>query len=198
MSTTFLSDPAQRLRASVVGVATGRRGRRAAGGAGGAGAAIAWSGDLFVTSAHVVTASHATIVTPDGRAVPGDVVRRDDERDIAVVHAPGAGVPAVATANPATLRAGSLVFAVGHPFGVRDAVSVGVLQAVSPLPRGYGLNGKGSFVWIQADVRLAPGNSGGPLADAQGRVIGVAAMVVSGVALAVPVPDVERLLAGLT
>jgi len=194
-SAAFLSAPAERLRASVVGIANGRRGRRAAGGAG---AAIAWSGDLFVTSAHVVTASHATIVTPDGRAVPGDVVRRDDERDIAVVHAPGAGVPAVATANPATLRAGSLVFAVGHPFGVRDAVSVGVLQAVSPLPRGYGLNGKGSFVWIQADVRLAPGNSGGPLADAQGRVIGVAAMVVSGVALAVPVPDVERLLAGLT
>jgi len=75
---------------------------------------------------------------------------------------------------------------------------VGVLQAVSPLPRGYGLNGSGSFVWIQADVRLAPGNSGGPLADAHGRVIGVAAMVVSGVALAVPAPDVERLLSGLT
>jgi serine protease Do len=192
MSTAFLSDQAERLRASVVGIANGGRGRRAAGGAG-----IAWTGDLFVTSAHVVTASHATIVTPDGRIVPGDVVRRDADRDIAVVRAVGAGVPAVATAHPATLRAGSLVFAVGHPFGVRDAVSVGVLQAVSPLPRGYGLNGKGSFVWIQADVRLAPGNSGGPLADAQGRVIGVATMVVSGVALAVPVPDVERLLAGL-
>jgi serine protease Do len=188
----FLSEPAERLRASVVGIANGRGGR----GAGGAG--IAWSGDLFVTSAHVATGSHATIVTPDGRAVPGDVVRRDADRDIAVVRARGAGVPAAATVNPATLRPGSLVFAVGHPFGVRDAVSVGVLQAVRPLPRGYGLNGKGSFVWIQADVRLSPGNSGGPLADAQGRVIGVAAMVVSGVALAVPVPDVERLLAGLT
>ena len=81
---------------------------------------------------------------------------------------------------------------------MRDAVSVGVLQAVGRLPRGYGLNGKGSLVWIQADVRLAPGNSGGPLADAQGRVIGVAAMVVSGVALAVPAPEVERLLSGLT
>jgi len=194
MNPVFLSEPAERLRASVVGIANGRRGggRGAAGGAG-----MAWSGDLFVTSAHVVTASHATIVMPDGRAVPGDVVRRDVDRDIAVVHAPGTGVPWVATANPSTLRAGSLVFAVGHPFGVRDAVSVGVLQAVSPLPRGYGLNGKGSFVWIQADVRLAPGNSGGPVGDAQGRVIGVAAMIVSGMALAVPVPDVERLLAGL-
>ena len=195
MSTAFLSDPAERLRASVVGIANGRRGRGAAGGA-----AIAWSGDLFVTSAHVVTAppSQATIVTPDGRAVPGEVVRRDAERDIAVVRAAGAGVPAAVAGDPYALRSGSLLFAVGHPFGVRDAVSVGVLQAVSPLPRGYGLNGTGSLVWIQADVRLAPGNSGGPLADAQGRVIGVAAMVVSGVALAVPAPEVERLLSGLT
>ena len=193
MSTTFLNTPAEQLRASVVGIANGRRGRGAAGGA-----AIAWPNDLFVTSAHVVTGSQAAIVTPDGRAVPGEVVRRDAERDIAVVRAPGAAVPAVVTGDPYTLRAGSLVFAVGHPFGVMDAVSVGVFQAVSPLPRGYGLNGNGSLIWIQADVRLLPGNSGGPLADAQGRVIGVAAMVVSGVALAVPVPDVERLVAGIT
>jgi len=195
MSGTFLSGPAERLRASVVGIANGRRGGgRGAGG----GAGIAWSGDLFVTSAHVATATHATIVTTDGRAVPGDVVRRDAERDIAVIRAPGAAVAAAVTGDPYALRSGSLVFAVGHPFGVRDAVSVGVLQAVSRLPRGYGLNGKGALVWVQADVRLAPGNSGGPVADAQGRVIGVAAMVVSGVALAVPVPDVERCLSGLT
>lgn len=195
MTTTFLSPVAERVRASVVGIANGRggRGRGAAGGAG-----IAWSGDLFVTSAHVATGSHVTIVTTDGRAVPGDVVRRDAERDIAVVRAPGASVPTVVTGDPYALRSGSLVFAVGHPFGVRDAVSVGILQAVSPLPRGYALNGKGSLVWIQADVRLAPGNSGGPLADAQGRVIGVAAMIVSGVALAVPAPDVEHLLMDLT
>src|SRR2546426_10089732 len=79
MSAAFLSDAAERLRASVRGIANGRRGCRAAGGA-----AIAWSGELFVTSAHVVTASHATIVTPDGRAVPGEGGRRDAERDIAV------------------------------------------------------------------------------------------------------------------
>lgn len=197
MGTTFLSTPAEWLRGSVVGIANGRRGRGAAGGGGG-GAAIAWTGDLFVTSAHVVTGSHATIVTQDGRAVPGEVVRRDTERDIAAVRARGAGVPPVVTGDPYALRSGSLVFAVGHPFGVMDAVSVGVFQTVGPLPRGYGLNGKGSLPWIQADVRLLPGNSGGPLADVEGRVIGVAAMIVSGVALAVPAPDVERLLSGLS
>src|SRR3989442_650653 len=131
MSEAILSEPAQRLRASVVGIANGRGGRRAAGGA-----AIAWSGDLFVTSAHVVTTSQATILTPDGRAVPGEVVRRDAERDIAVVRAAGAGVPAAVAGDPYALRSGSLVFAVGHPFRVRDAVNVGVLQAVGPLPHG--------------------------------------------------------------
>src|SRR5256885_3645469 len=157
MSSAFLSDAAERLRASVVGIANGRRDRRAAGGA-----AIAWSSDLFVTSAHVVTASHATIVTPDGRAVPGEVVRRDAERDIAVVRAAGAGVPAALPGEPYRPRSGSLVFAVGHPFGVRDAVSVGVLQTVSPLPRGYGLNGKGSLARVPASVRPPPARSGGP------------------------------------
>src|SRR2546422_10000193 len=93
MSAAFLSDPAERLRASVVGIANGRRGHRAAGGA-----AIAWAGDLFVTSAHVVTASHTTIVTPDGRAVPGGGGRRDAEPGIAGVRAAGGGGPGVGRA----------------------------------------------------------------------------------------------------
>jgi S1-C subfamily serine protease len=81
--------------------------------------------------------------------------------------------------------------------GVRAAVSIGILQAVRPLPEGYGLNGTGSRAWVQADIRLAPGNSGGPIADVEGNVIGVSAMIVSGLALAVPAPDVEQLLSSL-
>jgi serine protease Do len=60
------------------------------------------------------------------------------------------------------------------------------------------VNGRGAYSWVQADVRLAPGNSGGPLADAAGRVIGVAAMIVAGLALAVPAPDVDVLIAAAT
>ena len=192
MSVALLSTSVDLLRASVVQVLEGRRG------SGGAG--IAWGRpELFVTSAHVVSGARVTVVTPEGRAVTGMVVRRDTARDLAVVHAAGAGAgPPVARAGaPHIMRPGSLVVAVGHPFGNVDAVSVGVFQAVGRLPRGFGLNGKGSLPWVQADVRLAPGNSGGPLADAQGHVIGVAAMVVSGLALAVPVTDVERLFSGL-
>src|SRR3989441_1454747 len=159
MSTTFLSGPAEQLRARVVGIAHGRRGRGAAGGAG-----IAWSGDLFVTSAHVVTGPHATIVTPDGCAVRGDVIRRDAERDIAMVRAPGASVPAVVTSDPSGLRSGSLIFAGGHPFGGRDAVSVGGLPAGRPLARGDRLDGRGARRRVLADVLVSPGDSGGPLA----------------------------------
>lgn len=200
MSSVFASGPAARLRESVVGIVDRERGAAARvrpDGVGG-GAGVAWGArDLFVTSAHVVTGIGVTVITPDGRALAGDVIRRDGDRDLAVVHAPGAGVPPAAIGDPYSLRPGSLVFAVGHPFGVKDAVCVGVLQATSTLPRGYRMNGKGSLRWIQADVRLAPGNSGGPLADAQGNVIGVTAMIVSGLALAVPAPDVQRLFLGL-
>lgn len=192
MSVAFLSTAADHVRASVVQIVEGRRG------SGGAG--IAWGRpDLFVTSAHVVSRPRVTVVMPDGRAVTGAVIRRDTARDLAVVHAAGAGdeLPVARGGVPHIMRPGSLVVAVGHPFGTVDAVSVGVFQAVGPLPRGLGLNGKGSIPWVQADVRLAPGNSGGPLADTEGRVIGVAAMVVSGLALAVPVTDVERLFSGL-
>lgn len=192
VSAVFLGDAAARLRASVVGIVDQSRRR------GGHGAGMAWGdGDLFVTSAHVVSGKKAVVITPDGRAIDGVVVARDATRDLAVLHAPTASVPTVRVRDPYTVRAGSLVLAVGHPFGVREAVSVGVFQAVRALPEGYGLNGKASGPWVQADVRLAPGNSGGPIADVEGNVIGVAAMIVSGLALAVPAPDVERLLSSL-
>ena len=203
-SDLFLGDAAARLRASVVAIVDeahgSGRGRRAS--RGGHGAGFAWrGGDLFVTSAHVVSTQKAVVVTPDGRAVEGRVVGRDVDRDIALLHAPEARVPAVTCGDPYALRPGSLVFAVGHPLGVRDAVSVGVFQAVGAIPLGFGMaerrprRGRSPFIpWVQADVRLAPGNSGGPIADVEGNVIGVAAMIVSGLALAVPAPDLEGLL----
>jgi serine protease Do len=162
---------------------------------GGLGAAIAWTdGGLFVTSAHVIRSPRMTVVTPDGRRVPGELVWQERRRDIALVHAPGAAMPPVRTADPSALRPGSLVLAIGHPFGLVDAISTGVLQSVGELPLELDFDGR-RMRWVQADVRLGPGNSGGPLANADGRVIGVAAMIVAGMALAVPAPDVEALVA---
>jgi serine protease Do len=197
------SGPAERLRSSVAQIVNGRDGTR------GVGAAIAWAEGgrsmracpersegtgLFVTSAHVIRSPRMTVVTPDGRRVPGELVWQDRRRDVALVQAPEAGMPPVRTADPSAMRPGSLVMAIGHPFGLVDAVSTGVLQSVGELPLELDFEA-GRLRWVQADLRLGPGNSGGPLADADGRVIGVAAMIVAGLALAVPAPDVEALLA---
>jgi serine protease Do len=182
-------DPVERLRSSVAQIVNGQDG------AGGIGAAIAWAnGGLFVTSAHVIRSPRMTLVTPDGRRVPGELVWQERRRDIALVRAPAAAMPPVRTADPFIMRPGSLVLAIGHPFGLVDAVSTGVLQSVGELPLELDFEG-GRMLWVQADVRLGPGNSGGPLANADGQVIGVAAMIVAGLALAVPAPDVEALVA---
>jgi serine protease Do len=186
---SFLSVPAERLRSSVAQIVNGSNGSA------GTGAAIAWTdGGLFVTSAHVIRSPRMTVVTPEGRRVPGELVWQDRRRDVALVRAPGARMPQIRTADPSAMRPGSLVLAIGHPFGLVDAVSTGVLQSVGELPLELDFDA-GRLRWVQADVRLGPGNSGGPLADTDGRVIGVAAMVVAGMALAVPAPDVEALLA---
>jgi serine protease Do len=86
------------------------------------------------------------------------------------------------------LRAGQIVLAVGNPLGFVGALSTGVIHGRGPVP------GLGRRTWVQADVRLAPGNSGGPLADAEGRVIGINTMIAGRLALAVPSSDVAAFL----
>jgi serine protease Do len=76
----------------------------------------------------------------------------------------------------------------GHPLGVRGAVAIGIIHALGPP------DAPPHRRWIRADVRLAPGNSGGPLADASGRLVGVNTMVAHGLALAIPGSAVERFL----
>ncbi|MGD0668648.1 MAG: trypsin-like peptidase domain-containing protein [Bryobacteraceae bacterium] len=80
-------------------------------------------------------------------------------------------------------RPGDLVIAVGNPLGFAGAVSTGVIHSVGPI------RGMGNRAWIRAQVRLAPGNSGGPLADAGGRVIGINTAVINGLGIAVPSND---------
>ena len=78
------------------------------------------------------------------------------------------------------MRPGELAIAIGNPMGFVGALATGVIHGVGPL------RGLGSHSWVQAEVRLAPGNSGGPLADARGRVVGINTMVAGRLALAIP------------
>jgi serine protease Do len=170
-----------RLRQSVIQVKAGA----------GGGAGVVWDASgTVVTNAHVAVVDRVTIVRPDGRAVPGRVDRRDRARDLATVRTEGLDLPPAPIGRPGEMRPASLVFAIGHPFGISHAVTSGVFQTIGPAPAVAGLaDGSRALRWLQADLPLGPGNSGGPIADASGRVIGIAAMVVGGLGLAVPADE---------
>jgi serine protease Do len=156
----------------------------------GAGAGTIWRADgLIVTNDHVVPHDRAEIRFSDGRATLGHVLARDLRNDLAVISVGPVGHQGLPAADVRTgpVRPGELVVAIGHPFGVRYAVSLGIVSTAAALAPGI------ERPLIQADVAIAPGNSGGPLVDAAGRVIGINAMIGGGLALAVP----SRLAEGL-
>jgi serine protease Do len=174
-----IGDIGERLRRSTVQVFNGAARSQGSG--------IVWSSSgLILTAAHVARSPEPDIELWDGRRVRARVVSRDPRRDLAtlrVAPADGEGPPfEPATAgDSAALRPGELVIAVGNPMGFAGALSTGVVHSIGALP------GMGRQRWISADVRLAPGNSGGPLANAEGRVVGVNTAIVNGLGVAVPV-----------
>jgi len=170
-----LSPTAERVRAYTVQVEG--RGR-------GAGSGIIWNRDgVVITNAHVVRRSGARITLSDGRHLDATLAARDPQLDLALLTTGVGGLPAATIGNSDSLRVGELVLAVGSPYGQPGTVTVGIVHAGE------------TRRWIQSDLRLAPGNSGGPLADAQGRVIGINTMVVSRLALAIPSNIVARFVA---
>jgi serine protease Do len=146
---------------------------------------VIWSSDgLIVTNAHVVHESTAKVSLWDGSAHEAKLLNRDARRDLASLKIEADGLPAVEAGDSGALRVGELVMAVGNPFGFIGALTTGVVHSTPNRKQ-----------WVAADVRLAPGNSGGPLADARGRVIGINTMIAGGLALAVPSNAVGEFLA---
>jgi serine protease Do len=155
----------------------------------GVGAGTVWRPDgTILTNHHVVPGERAEVRLAGGRIFPAYVVARDPQNDLAVLRVPASDLPAATIGDARALRVGELVLAVGHPFGLRGAVTVGVVSETLWQDPG------GSRELIRADVLLGPGNSGGPLTDALGRVVGINAMVGGGLALAVPSHLADRLL----
>lgn len=173
---------AEQLRRSTIEVKSGRRGQ-------GSGFIVKSDG-VIVTNSHVAGESGLSVRLWDGSSFPARLTARSTRRDLALLEVPARNLTPVTLANSDALRVGELVMAVGNPFGFTGAVTMGIVHAVGRLP------GLGPTEWIQADVQLAPGNSGGPLADARGQVIGVNTMIAAGLGLAVPASAVARLLAG--
>lgn len=173
----------EKLRRSTVLVHAGDRG---------SGSGVIWRDDgLIVTNAHVVRGSRTRVQLWDGREFDARVASRDPRADLAALRVDAQDLPAPQIADSSQLRPGELAIAIGNPLGFVGALTTGVIHAIGPL-RGFG-----SRNWVQANVRLAPGNSGGPLADARGRVIGINTMVAGRLALAIPSNVVSQfLLAG--
>ena len=166
-----------RLRRATVEV----RGR---GRAAGSGSGVVWRPGLIVTNAHVATRGSTLVETEDGSVRAARLVASDPRRDLAVLEVDTSGLAAADIAPAGTLRVGALVLAVGNPLGLSGAVTTGIVHALSERHRRTPL--------ILADVRLLPGNSGGPLGDATGRVVGVNTMIVRGLAAAIPSDVVDR------
>ena len=171
---------AQMVSSFTVALASGNRS------SGHAGSGVVWHPEgLIVTNAHVARRDSYVVTFATGDSIEGAVVARDDKSDLAALTVPAHALIAAPAGEAATLRSGSLVLALGHPLGISNALALGVVHHVvrekSGEPR-----------WIAADIQLAPGNSGGPLVDASGRLVGVNAMIVSGLGAAIPVEAVAK------
>jgi len=152
----------------------------------GSGSGVVLGDGQIITNAHVAVSHEVTIEDWNGRSYKARVLRKDAQADLAFLVAERLDAPAAALASGEP-KAGAAVIAVGNPLGFVGAVSTGFVQAVGAI-RGLGWRR-----WVQADVRLAPGNSGGPLADVLGQIVGINTMIVSGgLALAIPAATVQR------
>jgi S1-C subfamily serine protease len=165
----------------------------------GGGSGSVLTGDGFIlTSAHVVDGADVAEVTfADGGEATADVRGRDPLSDLAVLRARGEVPAPVARGDATQLRVGQLVVAVGSPLGLAGSVTAGVVSALGrSLPTS---SGRVIDEVIQTDAALNPGNSGGALADGNGRLVGVNTAVAGiGVGLAVPInATTEHIIASL-
>jgi serine protease Do len=163
---TALDELLARVRPVLAIVQVGRRG---------AGAGVLVGEGLVLTSNHVVSRGRSFKVTlDDGASYEARVLSRALETDLALLSIPANGHP-FAVFSAEEPRPGELVFAFGHPWGERAVLTGGVLSAVT-----MARTPRGDIPVLRTDARLAPGNSGGPLLNAAGEVIGLNAMIFGG------------------
>jgi len=168
-------------------VSIGRSSRR---GPAGAGSGVVFTPDGYVlTNAHVAAGAHQLeLGFTDGSTCAAHLVGVDHATDLAVVRATGSILSHAAFGRSAALRVGQVVVAIGNPLGFSSTVSAGVVSALGRTMRardGHAMEGI-----IQSDVALNPGNSGGPLVDSRGRVIGINTAIIlgaQGISFSVPI-----------
>jgi serine protease Do len=144
---------------------------------------------LVLTNAHVVDgAKEVTVKLSDHREFKAKVLGADRSSDIAVLKIDGHALPTVALGNSDQLGVGDYVLAIGQPFGLEETATAGIVSA-----KGRSLPGDGYVPFIQTDAAVNPGNSGGPLFDANGTVVGINSQIYTnsggyqGVSFAIPI-----------
>ncbi len=152
---------------------------------------------LIMTNAHVVDgASRIRVTLRDKRVFDAKLVGVDKRTDIALLRIAGHGLPSVEIGDSKTLRVGAWVLAIGSPFGLENTVTAGIVSAKGRDTGDY-------TPFIQTDVAVNPGNSGGPLIDMDGKVVGVNSQIYSqtggfmGISFAIPIDEAMRVAAQL-
>ena len=158
----------------------------------GSGAGVIWPGvGLVLTNNHVVAWGRrrggVRVILHDGRTLEAEVVKRSRGLDLALLRLRGetGGLPVAAVGDSGALRVGELVYAIGHPWGNPGTATAGVVSGLG-VPGGRSRWGGPSTGYVRSDVALAPGNSGGPLLNARGEVVGINAMIFGRTALSIP------------
>jgi serine protease Do len=158
---------------------------------------------LILTNYHVVEGgANLTVTLQDGRELAGRVVASDQEHDLAVIKIDATGLPTVAVGTSASLKVGQLVVAIGSPLGTfTDSVTSGILSATGrsiTVRDGSTRQGRTMSNLLQTDAAINEGNSGGPLLDASGRVIGIntaSASSAEGIGFAIAIDQAASIMA---
>jgi serine protease Do len=169
MVTEALSEVIISLRRSLVVVHNGHQS---------AGAGIVWQSEgKIITNFHVIAHGRPMVTLPDGQGLPARVIAQEPEIDLALLQVDSVDLPAVSIANSRDIHVGQIVLAIGHPWGQRAVVTGGIISGMGTAA----VRGRRKVIpIIRSDVILAPGNSGGPLVNAAGGVLGINTLIVGG------------------